>query len=222
MNFAKRNVKVMTNDGVKEMAGYEYAYSLADGREVPMHVCNMNGNWRVVDPKTGRTLCVGCKTRGEAVKLADSMEVKPAFTNLVDMAKYGKMIMEFEEKCNGPVIEAIASPETGGRLVKVKDETKPKAPKAPAKPKAAAKQKEPKKPTVPTVADMLQIARKWCEKKVNVVAYRKNELPETPVRVAGETKPYKAELTGMGFRWSPKEFWYYGPKEQERLSKASA
>ena len=214
--FTKADVKVMTSEGIEETPGYEYTYSLADGnRDVPMHVCNMNGSWRVVDPKTGRTLCVGCKTRDEAVRFADSMEVKPVFTNLVDMAKYGKMILEFKEMCSGPVIEAVATPKTGGRLVKV--ETKQKTPKAPKKPAA-----KPEKPAIPSVVEMLGIAQKWCKGKENVVAFRKNDLPETPVRVTGETKPYKEELNGMGFRWSPKGFWYYGPKEQARLAKPTA
>jgi len=215
--FTKADVKVMTSEGIEETPGYEYTYSLADGnRDVPMHVCNMNGSWRVVDPKTGRTLCVGCKTRDEAVRFADSMEVKPVFTNLVDMAKYGKMILEFKEMCSGPVIEAVATPETGGRLVKV--ETKPKAPakaKAPAKPKKTSKPKAPKPPEVEQATVIsLDTMTKWCEGKP-LRAHQKHPGSDDKVWVLGPSKPWKEELKAMGFKWARKskvgEGWWAKP-----------
>jgi len=63
---------------------------------------------------------------------------------------------------------------------------------------------------------ILEEMQEWCKDKPNVSAYRKNKQPSTPVRVAGETKPYQEELSEMGFRWSQKGFWYMGQRELAR------
>ena len=59
----------------------------------------------------------------------------------------------------------------------------------------------------------------WCKDRENVSARRKNEQLCTPVRVEGDTKPYKEELTELGFRYSKKGFWYYGEKEAQKQGK---
>lgn len=59
----------------------------------------------------------------------------------------------------------------------------------------------------------------WCKDRENVSARRKNEQLCTPVRVEGDTKPYKDELTELGFRYSKKGFWYYGEKEAQKQGK---
>ena len=247
MKFNKTTVKVMTSEGIEEVNGYEFEYALADGRYVPMWVCK-RGSWEVIDPNTGMSVCTGSKTREAAIKLADSMEVKPVFTNYIATAAYkelvdgytiakggaAKDITEKENSMESRIAElekqlAAAKAETKMWQAKAEEyyaakkkaPAAPKAPaKAPAKPKAKAPKKRAKKPSNEVrLADLLVTMQEWCGSRPNTSAYRLNELAETAVRVVGETKPYEKELNELGFRWSRKGFWYYGPQQAERQGK---
>jgi len=167
--FKKTTVKINGSEKVEELSGYEFRYSLATGKYVPMWVCK-NGTWQVVDPNTGRSICSGSKTREDAVKLANSMEVKPVFTNFVESAKYGGFVLEFKQKCG---TDYTIAAEDGTVIAEVEhhDLTEPKAPaKAPAKPKA------PKKPTAKKTTAKKPAAKKPTPKKDGELARALKEI----------------------------------------------
>ena len=249
MKFNKTTVSMQVSTGegtnVVEVPGYEYQYALADGGHVRMHVCKHDGDWRVIDPCTGKYLCTGSKTRDDAVKLADSMDVKPTFTNFVKTAKYGKLVAEFDALRGKPEPKAAKPKAPAKPKASEPKADKPKAPKPNApKPKADEPKADPLDAALKRITELerqveslkaekaepvqeqaatasldciLKKMQKWCEGKPNVSAYRKNDQPCTPVRVVGETRPYQDELNGMGFRWSPKGFWYMGERELAQL-----
>lgn len=94
----------------------------------------------------------------------------------------------------------------------------PEQPKAKRSTKKAAESKADVAEEV-SMSALLERMRKWCADRKDVVAIRKNDRLVTPVRIEGDTRPYKDELKELGFRYARKGFWYYGPKEAERQGK---
>lgn len=89
-----------------------------------------------------------------------------------------------------------------------KKKAAPKPPKNAAQPKPEVKP-EPKPETDTAIAITLDTMREWCNKRTDVIATQKRE--GAIVRINGETKPYKEELKGLGFKWSKKGFWWARP-----------
>jgi len=174
--FKKATIKVITGKDVETASGYEYQYALATGKYVPMWVCKREGDWRVIDPNTGRYICKGSKTREDAVKLADSMEVKPVFTNFIESAKYGDYVMEFKRKCGEDY--TIAAEKDGDVVVvaEVEHHDLTEKPKATSKPKAPAKPKAPKKPTAKKPTAKKPAAKKPTPKKDGELAKALKEI----------------------------------------------
>ena len=239
MKLTKGTFMSKVGKGMEERSGYTFDLLLTNNVIKRMGVYKGEKSWSVIDLDTGMKLCTG-RTRSEALETAKSQDLRERFAARLNDKEYGKLVREWKNMLDdakpsvGPVIEAIASPETGGKLVKLYDKTK----KAPAKPKAdpladalkrieeltreveslKAEKSAPvqEQATATSLDCILKEMQKWCEGKPNVSAYRKNSQPSTPVRIAGETRPYQKELTEKGFRWSPKGFWYMGERELAR------
>lgn len=222
--MTKSTFKTFVEKELKTVDGYGFDLALGDGTVKRMGVYRneVDRRWDIIDVDTGLSVCNSI-TRKDAIARAESEPMVEKVTEFVAKPKYETLKKRLADaikpaekpKANGPVIEAIASPETGGKLVKVKDETKPKAP---AKHKSA-KPKAPKPPAKPKQVEAaaevsLETMRKWCKKRPNTVATQVRD--DCPIWIEGETKPYQAELEELGFRWAPRrKGWYFGEKERQ-------
>ena len=219
--MTKTTFKTFVEKELKTVDGYEFDLTLPDGTVKRMGVYRneVDKRWDIIDVDTGLSVCSSV-TRKDAIARAESDPMVEKVADFVAKPKYETLKKRLADaikpaekpKANGPVIEAVASPETGGKLVKVKDETKPKATKS-AKPKAPKPPAKPKQ--VEAAAEVsLETMRKWCKSRPNTVATQVRE--DCPIWVEGETKPYQAELKELGFRWAPRrKGWYFGEKERQ-------
>ncbi len=235
MKLEKNTFMSKVGKSMEERDGYTFDLLLTDGVIKKMGVYKGEKGWSVIDLDTGMNLCTG-RTRAEALETAKSQDLRARFAARLGDKEYGKLVREWKNMLDDAKPAPKPAPKPKAKAAK------PKAakPKAPAKPKAdpladalkrieeltreveslKAEKAEPVQEQAATASldCILKEMQKWAADKPNVSAYRKNDQPSTPVRIAGETRPYQKELNDLGFRWSPKGFWYMGERELARRS----
>jgi len=208
----KQNYIVSIHEGGKVSAvvveGYVVEKEIA-GMTLSFGIRKEGKSWTVDELATGLSVNPSHKfgTRREALEYVDGKDAQTGRSLVEGMEKYvtnHNRQYEAEKHALEVIIER-------GKPVP-EDERKRIVEKF-----AKAKKKQKKGAKV-TLESFLAKMQEWCADKPNVSAYRKNEQECTPVRVVGETKPYKEELTEMGLRWSGKGFWYFGPRELAKMT----
>ena len=231
MKMAKGTFMSKVRGGMEKREGYTFDLLLTDNTIKKMGVYKGEKAWSVIDLDTGMSLCTG-RTRAEALETAKSQDLRARFAARLNDKEYGKLVRELKNMLDDakPAPKPAAKPKA--------DKPKAAKPKAPAKPKddpladalkrieeltrevesLKAEKSAPvqEQATATSLDCILKEMQKWAADKPNVSAYRKNDQSSTPVRIAGETRPYQKELNDLGFRWSPKGFWYMGERELAR------
>lgn len=238
--MVKGSFDVSINGKKQGVNGYLFDLLLADNTIRKMGVYNneIDKRWDVIDAASGKSLCYST-TRRDAVARAESKPMVEQFTAYLNKATEKEDDVDKVKELENRVAElekelAAAKAAENGWKAKAEEYYAAKKPaKAPAKKppaKKATAKKAPAKPKAPKapakkpsnevrLADLLATMQAWCKERPNTSAYRLNDLTETAVRVVGETKPYEKELNELGFRWSRKGFWYYGPQQAQRQDK---
>lgn len=223
MKFEKKKYMIMTTDREKnvcaeEVDGYTFFVPVAGHlHEFATHR-NESGNWEITDYLTGE-LAEGVRyaTRREMAERAQSEEFVGRFEKFMEMhghlyqAKtemFGR-IVNGEKLAFGDYKKAIEK--RTGELVRAGKTAKAEGAGKSGR-KAAKKETKAKDESTTESADAvtLESMRKWCAERENVVAMQRKGKGAV-IRVEGETKRYRDELCGLGFKWSRKGFWWLKP-----------